>query len=89
MEERGDVKRNPHVGEIRRLAFYGLFEALDVIAPMLGAKISFSMTSTAADEKMQECGYEPYELKTWREKIFKYAITFPLWNQRVYVKLYE
>jgi hypothetical protein len=89
MEGRGDLERNPDIGEIRRGAFTRLFDMLDKVAVRLGAKLAYFPVVNIADEKMMKYGCFPIEAKGWRSRIFNMVLTFPIMNIRVYVKSYE
>lgn len=88
MKERGDLERNPEVGEIRRRAFAELFKRLDIVAARLGAKAAYLPTSTIADEKMKKYGCVPITVTGWRNRLFNFIVTFPIRNVRVYLKKY-
>lgn len=89
MCQRGDPARNPAVSTVRRAAFATLFSALDVVAECLQANFAFMPTATIADNKMRAYGCIPHSLKTWQERFVKWCMTFPVRNQRVYIKLYR
>jgi hypothetical protein len=89
MKERGDLERNPDIGEIRRGAFPLLFEKLDQVAARLGADIGYFPVANIDDEKMRKYGCIPIESKDWRQRIFNFFLTFPIMNIKVYVKSYK
>lgn len=89
IEERGDLSRNPQVGEIRRTAYSRLFAMLDTVAGRLGAKFGLFLTSVISDEKMKKYGCQPYEVKGLKLRFFKLAFSFPIRNTRIYVKIYK
>lgn len=88
MKGRGDLERNPHIGDIRRRAFSMLFDKLDDVAECLGAKLAYFTVANIADEKMRKYGCFPVETKDWRQRFFNMVLTFPIMNIRIYVKSY-
>lgn len=89
MVARGDEARHPDVSAVRRNAYAILFAALDDVARRLGVQVALMPTSQIDDEKMRRYGCRPYTPRTWRERFFLRLTTFPLRNQRVYVKIYS
>lgn len=88
IQKRGDEKRNSEVGQLRRNAFDLLFESLDQVAHHLKAKAAFFPSQPIPPEKMQKHDCLWLEHPPLLLTLFKWLTSFPLRNQRIYVKSY-
>jgi len=88
IKSRGYEKKNPYVGDVRRYAFERLFGILDVVAIYLGAKTGYFPTATIPAEKMEKYDCHLTEITTWKQRLFKSIITFPMRGVKVYLKKY-
>ncbi len=88
LEQRGDLQRNPQVGEIRQRGFEQMWALFDQIAAALHAKLALMSSAPIAEEKLKHFGCVRFQPQGWL-RYYCALFSFPYRQQQHYVKIYH